>query len=258
MENYKAFVSEDGISYTGEAKLLFGQCGSNKCLHLTELMEYCADYVIELYAQKGASRQVLNEKGYIQMVSRSSIHINRLPAENETISITVREEKPEGFQFMRYYEFKTTDGELLIQGKSLWVTVNPETRAVVSPANFEYLIKSEVQTPFEKKPGKIKMPEDLQLLDKQKILLSHLDPNGHLTNAKYINFAIDYLPDEYQQKEISDFRLNFCKEMKKGEIMYIYGAFDDENKKITIVGKRNCDDNPEKQESSFECELFYK
>ena len=256
MDSFKTVVSEDGLSITAETKILFGQCGANKCMHLTELMEYCADYVTELYTQKGATRQVLNDKGYIQMVSRSSIHINRMPVENEVITITAREEKPEGFQTMRYYEFKTSDGESLIQGKSLWVTVNPETRAVVSPANFEFLIPSEIQTPFEKAPGRIKVPADAQLLGEQKILLSHLDPNGHLTNAKYINFAIDFLPEEYQQKEITDFRLNFSKEMKKGEIMQIYGYFDDENHKILVSGKRT--DEEGKLESSFDCELFYK
>jgi len=256
MDNFKNYLTEDNIGFCGETKILFGQCGSNKRIHLTEVMEYCADFVMEMYNQHGQNRQFMSDHGYVQMVSRSSIHINRLPKEDEIITIKVREEKPEGFQEMRYYEFAAGE-EVLIQGKSLWVAVNPETRAIVSPANFEYLVKSEVQTEFEKKPGKIKVPAELQFLGDQKILLSHLDPNGHLTNAKYINFAIDYLPDSYQEKEITDFRLNFCKEIKKGDIMHVYGAFDDENKKIIVVGKK---DNPESQngmESSFECELFY-
>ena len=58
-------------------------------------------------------------------------------------------------------------------------------------------------------------------------------------NAKYINFAIDFLPDEYQHKEITDFRLNFCREIKKGEVMHVYGFFDDENRKIVVAGKRD-------------------
>lgn len=258
MEEFKTYITEDNIGICAETKILFGQCGSNKKMHLTELMEYCADYAIELYTQKGQNRQFLNDKGYVHMVSRSSIHINELPGENQVMTVKVREEKPEGFQLMRYYEFTADDGRVLVQGKSLWVTVEPATRQIISPAKFEYMIPSEVQTEFEKKPGKIKVPENLQFLGDQKILLSHLDPNGHLTNAKYINFAIDFLPDSYQEKEITDFRLNFCKEIKKGEVMHVYGAFDDENHKITVVGKRDISDSEGKMESSFECELFYK
>ena len=257
MENFKSYLTDDKKGYCGETKILFGQCGSNKCLHLTELMEYCADYVTELYTQNGQDRQFLSDHGYVQMVSRTSIHINRLPGENEILTISVREEKPEGFQLMRYYDFKNAAGEMLIQGKGLWVIVNPDTRAVVSPGNFEFLIPSDEKTEFANKPGKIKVPENLQHLGDQKILLSHLDPNGHLTNAKYINFAIDFLPDAYQEKEITDFRLNFSKEVRKNEIMHVYGYFDDENHKIIVVGKHDLPDTGT-SESSFECELFYK
>lgn len=257
METFKNYFTEDKLGFCGETKVLFGQCGSNKHIHLTEIMEYCADFVIEMYNQNGQDRQYLSEHGYVQMVSRSSFHINRLPVENEILTVQVREEAPEGFQLMRYYDFKNSAGEMLIQGKSLWVIVEPETRGVVSPANFEYLIKSQEKIEFANKPGKIKVPSDLEFLGDQKILLSHLDPNGHLTNAKYINFAIDFLPDSYQDKEITDFRLNFCKEIRKNEIMHIYGYFDDENHKIVVVGKHTVPGTGN-MENSFECELFYK
>ncbi|MCQ2585768.1 MAG: thioesterase [Treponema sp.] len=258
MNVLKNYMTDDNVGYCEETKVLFGQCGSNKCIHLADLMEYCADNIMEMYAQKGQDRECLNKKGYVQMVSRSSFHIERLPAENEMMTVRVREEKPEGFQLMRYYDFVSDSGELLVQGKSLWVIVEPATRAIVSPAKFEYLIKSDVQTEFEKKPGKIKVPENLELLGDQKILLSHLDPNGHLTNAKYINFALDFLPEDYQKKEITDFRLNFCKEIRKNEIMHVYGSFDDENHRIVVVGKRENSESQNQMESSFECELFYK
>lgn len=258
MNTFRNYATEDKTGFCGETKVLFGQCGANKCLHFTELMEYCADYVIEMYAINGQDREYMNQHGYVQMVSRSSFHINRMPMENEIMTVRVREEKPEGFQLMRYYDFVSDSGELLVQGKSLWVIVEPATRAIVAPAKFEYLLKSEVQTDFERKPGKIKMPENLQLLGDQKILLSHLDPNGHLTNAKYINFAIDFLPETYQEKEITDFRLNFCKEIKKNEIMHVYGSFDEENHRIVVAGKRDNPEAPGQMESSFECELFYK
>ena len=95
----------------------------------------------------------------------------------------------------------------------------------------------------------------MQYLGEQTVLLSHLDPNGHLTNSRYINFALDYLPEIYQKKTITDFRLNFCKEIKKGEKMYIFGIFDDQVQKIIVAGKYQ---NDVKSESSFECELIYK
>ena len=72
---------------TKEVKIMFGQCGYNGKLHLEQVMQYCADLVTDLYTQNGQSRAFLNTHGYVQMVSRSSIHINRFPCENEKIII---------------------------------------------------------------------------------------------------------------------------------------------------------------------------
>lgn len=288
--SYKSELSLDGSSLTAETKILFGQCGEDKRIHLAEVMEYCADFVTDFYARRGQNRDFLSEHGYAQMVSRSSFHINRLPVENDEVSVTVREEKPEGVQLMRHYEFRDLEsGELLIEGKSLWVIVNPETRAVVFPANFEFLAKpfsvlsessvsSESPSPLLK-PGRIKIPENLEHLGDQKILSSMIDGNGHLTNAKYINFALDFLPEEYQKKQVSDFRINFCKEIRKGDTMQVNAFFPDESAEESpdeqnSAGQKSVSRNAENQhggkkrvlvegkiassgERSFECEIIY-
>lgn len=254
VKNYRTELSEDGISVENETKILFGQCGPDKRIHLTEVMEYCADFVTDLYALRGQNRDFLSEHGYAQMVSRSSFHINRLPKENDEVLITVREEKPEGVQFMRYYQFKDlASGEVLIEGKSLWVVVNPETRAIVIPAKFEFLAKSDLKTESVCKPGRIKIPEDVQKIGEQKILYSMIDGNGHLTNAKYINFALDFLPDEYQGRQIADFKLNFCKEIRKGDTMIVNAAFEAAENRVLVEGKI-----ASSGERSFECELVYR
>lgn len=248
--DYKQTLSEDKLSFTEQTKVYFGQSGQNKLLQLSEVMRYCSDVATELYRQRGCSRDFLVEHGYALMVSRSSFHINRLPHEDDELLITVTEEKPEGFQLMRRYDFKTVEGEQVITGKSTWVAVNPETRAIVSPQNFEFLAVSDKTSEFEKMPGRIKAPKEMQLLGEQKILYSHIDGNGHLTNSKYINFALDFLPDEYLEKSFTDFRINFSREIYRGEIMKVFGAFDDEAKKIIVIGKKG-------EETSFECELYW-
>lgn len=253
-KEYKTTLSNDGLSLIKEDKILFGQCGPNKKIHLTEVMEYCADLVTDLYTNRGQNRDFMTEHGYAQMVSRSSFHINRLPKENDEVCILVREEKPEGIQLMRYYSFTDlVTGELLIEGKSLWVVVNPETRAIIIPEKFEFLAKSEIKTECVCKPSRIKIPENVEKLAEQKILYSMIDGNGHLTNAKYINFALDFLPEEYQKNQISDFKLNFCKEIRKNDIMIVSAFFDKEAKRILVEGKI-----ASSGERSFECEIVYK
>lgn len=253
-KEYKVELSENGLALTKQEKILFGQCGPDKCIHLTEVMEYCADLVTDLYARRGYDRTFLAEHGYAQMVSRCSFKINSYPKENDEIEVTVQEEKPEGIQFMRYYRFKDlSTGNILIEGKSLWVVVNPESRAVVLPSKFEFFAASDLQTECECKPSRIKFPGEVQTLGKQKILYSMTDGNGHLTNAKYINFALDFLPCEWQKRKISAFKLNFCKEIRPGDTMIINALFCSEESKVFVEGKIESS-----LERSFECELSYE
>ncbi|MDE7383863.1 MAG: acyl-[acyl-carrier-protein] thioesterase, partial [Treponemataceae bacterium] len=76
------------------------------------------------------------------------------------------------------------------------------------------------------------------------------DGDGHTNNARYGAFVIDSLPDEYQKKTFSDFKINYSKEAVLGHKIQIYGAFDDNAKKITIIGKQD-------ENICFEAELYW-
>ena len=97
---------------------------------------------------------------------------------------------------------------------------------------------------------KILVPDNLEKLGERKILYSDIDGNGHMNNARYGSFVMDFLPSEYQNKSWSDFRINYNKEAVLGEMIELYGTFCDENKKISMIGKQG-------QNICFEAELFY-
>ncbi|MBQ1971949.1 MAG: hypothetical protein II223_05845 [Treponema sp.] len=59
------------------------------------------------------------------------------------------------------------------------------------------------------------------------------------------------MPEEFQKKEFTDFKINYSKEAVKGSVLKVYGNFDESSKKITIVAKQ--DDN-----ICFESECHYK
>ena len=85
----------------------------------------------------------------------------------------------------------------------------------------------------------------------RQIMYSDIDGNGHVNNARYGAFVIDSLPGEFQNKEFTDFRINYSKEATKDSVLNIYGNFDEESKKITIVAKQG-------ENICFESECHYK
>lgn len=246
---YNQYHEKDGITFVTETKIYFGQCDGKKRLHLSQVLQYAADLATEDFHQRGMSRDKMVASGFAMLVSRSAFRIHRMPIETEEIVITTREEKPELFQLIRSYDFKTKEGEALITGKSSWLFAEPKTRKIIPVSKFTMRKPNELVLKHDcLEPGRIKIPENLVKYGEQKVLPSHIDGNGHLTNAKYGDLATDFLPAEFYQCPIKDFRLNYCKEAYLGDIIEIYGAVDGD--KISVVGKN-------KDVVCFESEIYF-
>jgi len=83
-----------------------------------------------------------------------------------------------------------------------------------------------------------------------KIVFSDMDANGHTNNSKYINFVLDALPAEFQNKTYKDFKINYSKEALLNDEISIEADLTSSENKLIIAGKN-------KGETCFECELYY-
>ncbi len=248
---YNQYHKEDGNTFVTETRIYFGQCNNKKELNLSQVLQFCADLATEDFAQRGMSRDRMVSEGFAMLVSRSAFRIHRLPKEGEEIVITTREEKPEAIQMIRSYDFETKSGEKLITGKSQWLFAHPQTRRIIPVSKFTMREPNELEIEHDcPNPGKIKIPENLEKFGEQQVLPSLIDGNNHLTNSKYSDLAMDYLPMEFYRKPVKDFRLNYCKEAYLGDMVEIFGAINREENKITVTGKN-------KGETSFEAEIIY-
>lgn len=233
-----------------EQELLFGRCDIQHRISLSELLLATSDSAVEDYHQRNLSYDVLRDNGYAILVSRASFKINKMPMMNDVITVKTWEEAPVGLQLSRRYEIIRQDGESLVSGSSLWIIVNPETRRIVKPSQFTLRPEPTFQTDFTGIPcGKIAQPENMQLLDERVIRYTDQDSNGHVNNSRYGAYIMDSLPPEFQQKDITDIRINYSQEATVGNTLRLFANLDDA-KKIVIVGKIE-------QATCFEAELYY-
>lgn len=250
------FVKDENANeipvFNREVRILFSQCSENGKMNLCELLKLTSDSAVEDYAMRGMTWRVLAEKGYAILTSRQSYHFYRLPETDEKILLTTWEETPEPLQLIRRYKISTDKGELLISGHSAWLVVNPSTRRIVRPSDFTLRQPVPKYTvDFDGIPtGKIAVPENLTVLNQRPICFTDTDSNGHTNNSRYGAFVLDCLPVEYQKKNFTDFRINYSKEAVKGQMLQMFASFDDDSKKITIVGKNG-------ETTCFEAELYY-
>ncbi|MCI1208263.1 MAG: thioesterase [Treponema sp.] len=230
----------------------FSQCNEKRELYLFELLRISSDTATEDYKERGMSAEFLQDHGYAMLVSRQAFRFHRMPRENDFVTLETWEETPEPIQLVRGYRFIDKNGAPLISGISSWIIVDPKSRRIVRPSEFTLREPPVFHRELDcMKFGKISIPKDLQKLSERHICFSDIDANGHMNNARYGAYAIDSLPVEYQQKKFSDFRINFSKEARRGDLMEMFGSFNDEQKKAVIVGRHD-------GITSFECEFYWK
>ena len=251
MKEIKQWYDSDGITFHSEHKVQFSQSDSNKNLSLYEILKVTSDMAVEDYAQRGMDRDTLTDNGYAILVSRTAFRFHRLPRENEEYVFTTYEEKAEPLQLVRAYEFTTPDGTPLITGLSSWILVDPEAHRIIPTKKFDMRKPVETSKVHDcKKYGKIQIPEDLEKWDERIIKYSEIDGNNHVNNARYGAFVTDAIPEKFRKTPFTDFRLNYAKEAKLGQKLEIFGKINEDEKKLTIVGKTE-------EETSFESELYW-
>ena len=251
MTEFKQWYDEDGITFHSEHKVQFSQSNSMKKMSFYELLKVTSDMAVEDYAQRGMDRDTLTEHGYACLVSRVAFRFHRLPRENENYVFTTYEEKAEALQLVRAYEFTTMSGEPLITGLSSWLLVDPVAHRIIPTKKFDLRPPVESQKEHDcLKYGKIQIPEDLEKWDEWKIRYSDIDGNNHVNNARYGAFVANAIPENLREKDFTDFRLNYAKEAKLDQKLEIFGKVNEEEKRLTIVGKTE-------EGTSFESELMW-
>lgn len=255
MTNYRQWHEDvQGFKkFNSECQVYFCQCDKYHRLSLFELLRIFTDAAVEDFNQRCMSYDTLTDSDVGILLSKQAFRFHKMPVGNQKITVRTWEEKPEALTFARTYEiYDTESGELLVSGDSRWLLVDLSKRRLMPLKMFTMRVPPENTTEHDcLKADKISIPENLSPLCKRPIWYSDIDGNGHMNNARYGAFVIDCLPEEYQKKEFSDFRINYNKEAVQGEMIELFGSFNDSEKKITIIGKQN-------ENNCFEAELFWK
>ena len=251
---YRQWHEEDKVTFHNESTVYFSECSRNGTLGLEKLLKLTSDLAVKDFALRGMSAKTLLENHYAILVSSVAFRFHQLPVEKQNITFSTWEEKSQPLQFLRQYEINDTDsGKPLISGYSTWLLVDPEARRILPIKKFTMRPEVNYQKGHDcMEPGKISIPENTELWDTRKIRRSEIDSNGHTNNSRYGAFIEDALPEALAEKQFTDFRLNYCKEAVLGDTLKIFGAVDEEGKKLTVLGKK------ENGETSFEAELYWK
>lgn len=185
----------------------------------------------------GVDYNTLKDRGCVFVIVNLAVKIHRPPITDEKITLNTWSKQVKGLKFFRGYEWFDENNEKIIEGVSSFVLVSatehklekPEALGVELPCDNEREIGVE-------NPKKIRLPDGLKEVGRQKVLYSMLDANEHLNNAFYADFGVDFA-DKNLADNLKELSIDFVKEAVLGDEVVIKTVT--ENGETYMLGEVN-------------------
>lgn len=209
--------------------LTFRECDPQRRIKLSSLLGISGDIAGADYAMRGLPYEKMLANQEVFLLSRYAFRFVRRPLEGENICVRTWERGAEGAHVLRDYVYENANGAPCIFGTSAWVIVNPVTRRPMRPSEFKsgVLLRSEQRADCP--PAARLRPDEtlMESLGVRKVVYSDIDANGHLSNGKYGDIAVDFLPPALRGVEYDVFEINFIREAREGDQLAISGYGDE-------------------------------
>ena len=200
----------------------FGRCTPSS------LLRFAQDAAGEHCQLLGTDRDSMAKKHIFWAVIRQKMVITRLPQTGETVTVKTWPMPTTRVAYPRATEGYDEAGNLLFQVISIWVIMDVTSRAMVLPG------KSGVDVPGILTGTELKAPAGLRNADftceeVRRVCFSDLDENGHMNNARYLDWLCDLLPSEFHREH----------PMKAVTICYMSEALEGQQLRLSWTGEEH-------------------
>ncbi|MDR1065583.1 MAG: acyl-ACP thioesterase, partial [Oscillospiraceae bacterium] len=160
------------------------------------------------------------------ILTRMRADVARPAAWGEEIVIETWNRNHSRTMFERDFIVWSADGERLASAVSKWVVLDIATRAMLSADDFGFGEKDiDIPRAIDCKLGRLRAPDALTDVYRRAVAYSDVDVNGHVNNARYVDFAMDSLPLEYHAENIvKSIEISYVSEARAGETLTLRSA----------------------------------
>ena len=159
----------------------------------------------------------LAAQGIFWAVIRHKIEVTRLPKENEKITVETWPMPTTRVAYPRSTVAYDEQGNVLFRSICLWILMDLKNRSMLVPGKsgveVEGILRGdELSTP------KSLLPKALTEKTPRQVVFSDLDRNGHMNNARYLDWTQDLLPsDHHQDHPIKELTMCYINEALEGQ-----------------------------------------
>ena len=171
----------------------------------------------------------LNSQDLFWAISRNRIQITRLPELGETIRVETWHMPTTRVAYPRSVVAYDEEGQECFRSVSLWVLMDRNTRNMITPGKSGIVVAGTVRGTELAVPSSL-CPVKSRNLGNRTVCFTDLDWNGHMNNARCMDWISDLLPSIFHKEHpIKEFTVCYLSEATEGEPLELHWDFQQEN-----------------------------
>jgi acyl-ACP thioesterase len=204
----------------------FGAVDRSDRLTLASTFDFFQEVAISHAEHLGCGRDAMAQTGQVWVLSRISVFMERRPKQGETITVRSWPRGWDRLFAVRDYDIRDASDIPIVRGRSNWIILDIEKRRPLRPqALMDKLPLNEGLDALpggamglEARDGQVKAGE-------RKAAYSDIDYNGHVNNARYIQWIQDITePEILERADRMRLDINYLSEIKPGEITELWSG----------------------------------
>ncbi len=193
----------------------FGNLKPSALLHLVQTAagDHCALLRVDL------------PRDLMWAIIRHKVQVTRIPKKGEAVTLETWPLPTTRTAYPRSVVAYDAEGRELFRTIALWVLMDRNTRALVLPKNSGVALSGILRGTELSVPGAL-VAGAMQNIRERAVCFGDLDENGHMNNARYLDWIWDLLPSTFHSlhspKEIT---MCYLAEAREGERLSIHWSF---------------------------------
>lgn len=165
----------------------------------------------------------LKEVNGAWVLARMHVRFEKMPRWKDNVILNTWHKGLRGVQFLRDYQMCSEDGEVLVNSTSSWLVMDVVERKMLYGDALKDRIPAAPQSTdsaIAAPSPKVTVPADVTMepAGVHVVSYSDVDNNRHTNNTRYVQWAMDVLPDAIPfRKDLRELIINFNKESHAGE-----------------------------------------
>lgn len=189
--------------YTFDSRVRYSETDERGFLSIAGIVDYFQDVSTFQSEDLGLGVNYLRSQNMLWVMSAWQIVIERYPRLGEKITAGTFPYQFKGFMGLRNFFLDDAQGKRIVKANSIWSLVSVDKSMPVRPTREmteRYVLEERLDMDYA--PRKIEVPKDGSVQEAFEVGRQHLDSNHHVNNGQYIHMAMDYLPEDYEIRQM--------------------------------------------------------